>query len=197
MRHRGFDLTLGHSNWTICSLLSWFCCNFFPKVNETQGFLTMGHSNRTISSPLNWFCHEVFRSFCPLSHNNPILYTAEGRKEGAGSQFFLQLASGLKMGKGDCPKLNEILGLSNWTICSPLSWFCCKFFPLFYLLYWGLPILITPEREEGRLKMGKRESPKSEWDTGVSDLGAFKLDHLQPAKLILSQNLSTFFPSRP
>ena len=40
----------------------------------------------------------------------------------------------------------------------------------------------------------KRESPKSEWDTGVSDLGAFKLDHLQPVKLFLFQNISNFLP---
>ena len=38
--------------------------------------------------------------------------------------------------------------------------------------------------------MGKRESSKSERDTGVSVLGAFKLDHLQPVELILSQNFS-------
>ena len=42
--------------------------------------------------------------------------------------------------------------------------------------------------------MGKRESPQSEWDTGVSDPGAFKLDHLQPVKLILFQRMSTFLP---
>ena len=39
--------------------------------------------------------------------------------------------------------------------------------------------------------MGKRESPKN---TGVSDLGAFKLGHLQPVKLIWLQNISTFLP---
>ena len=43
------------------------------------------------------------------------------------------------------------------------------------------------ERKQQRLKMGKRESPNSEWDTGVPDPGAFKLDHLQPVKLFLFQ----------
>ena len=43
-------------------------------------------------------------------------------------------------------------------------------------------------RKEQGLNMGKRESLKSECDTGVSVLGAFKLDHLQPLKLILFQN---------
>ena len=40
--------------------------------------------------------------------------------------------------------------------------------------------------------MRKRDSPKKGWDTGVSVLGAFKLDHLQPVELILSQKMSTF-----
>ena len=42
-----------------------------------------------------------------------------------------------------------------------------------------------------------RELPKSGWHTGVSDLGAFKLDHWQPVELILSRNYSTFLPSLP
>ena len=40
--------------------------------------------------------------------------------------------------------------------------------------------------------MGKRDSHKSEWDTGVSVPGAFKLDHLQPVQLILLPNFPTF-----
>ena len=48
-------------------------------------------------------------------------------------------------------------------------------------------------RESGRaVNHPCRESLKSEWDTGASVLGAFKLDHLQPVKLILFQNVSTF-----
>ena len=62
-------------------------------------------------------------------------------------------------------------------------------------------IFLLPQREEGRKeqgqKIGKQESPKSELDTGVSDLGAFKLDHLQPAKLILFRKCSTFFTQPP
>ena len=42
--------------------------------------------------------------------------------------------------------------------------------------------------------MGKRDSSKSEWDPGVPVLGAFKLDHLQPVKLILFQKISIFLP---
>ena len=72
-------------------------------------------------------------------------------------------------------------GHSNWTICS--------FFYLdlqqeklilfqqisnFLIFILGSPSLITP-----KLRMRKRESPKNGWGTGVSVLGAFKLDHLQ------------------
>ena len=45
------------------------------------------------------------------------------------------------------------------------------------------------------LIMGKRNSLISEWDTGVSVIGAFKVDHLQPVELILFQNISTFLTS--
>ena len=62
----------------------------------------------------------------------------------------------------------------------------------------GRSNFLLPQRKEGRkeqgLKMGERKSPKSEGDTGVSDLGAFKLDHLQPVELILFQTISTFLP---
>ena len=37
--------------------------------------------------------------------------------------------------------------------------------------------------------------PKSEWDTGVSELWAFNLDHFLPVLLILSKHLSIFLPS--
>ena len=46
-------------------------------------------------------------------------------------------------------------------------------------------------------KMIWNKSPKSEWDTGVPVLGAFKLDHLQPVKQILFKNVSTFLPRLP
>ena len=42
--------------------------------------------------------------------------------------------------------------------------------------------------------MGKRDSSKSGCDTGVSDPGAFKLDHLQPVQLILFHEISNFLP---
>ena len=66
-------------------------------------------------------------------------------------------------------------------------------------LYTGSSQFLLPQKEEERkqqgLKMGKRESYKSEWDTGVSDPWAFKLDHLQPVKQILLQKISPFYPA--
>ena len=120
-----------------------------------------------------------------LNTGAPILITPErGRKEAA------------EAGNGERgnhhPKVNGTqgflsLGHSNWTICRLLSWFCSNNFPLSWPLYWGSHF-IFPQREEERkqqrLEMGKRESPKSEWDTWVSVPVAFKLDHLQPVKLI-------------
>ena len=116
---QGF-LTLGHSNWTIFSLLNQFCFKKiptsypasnnkpflytvqrrrkegagaengkgnFPKVNDTKRCMTLGHLNWTIYSLLSRFCHKKLPPFCPASHNNPILYTAEkGREEGAGAE---------------------------------------------------------------------------------------------------------------
>ena len=55
----------------------------------------------------------------------------------------------------------------------------------------GGPIHYYPrERKEGNSRSWKWEkgihhSPKSGWDTWVSVLGAFKLDHFRPSKLIL------------
>ena len=40
--------------------------------------------------------------------------------------------------------------------------------------------------------MRKRVSPKNGRDTGVYELGAFKLDHLQRVILILFQKISNF-----
>ena len=94
------------------------------------------------------------------------------------------------VGKGNSPKMDEIqeflfLGLSNWTICSLLIRFCSKNFPTSTIL--GASISYYPRK--GRMGIGN--SPKMD-DTGVSVLGAFKLDHLQPVNLIMFQNNSNF-----
>ena len=67
-------------------------------------------------------------------------------------------------------------------------------------LFSHIPIInlfLLPLREEVRKergqKIGKRESPKSEWDMWVSDPGAFKLDHLQPVKPFPSPKFSNFY----
>ena len=164
------------------------------KVNETQGFMTLWHSNWTICSLLNWFRSKKFPPFNRAFHNNPIIYTAErGIKEGTGQ----------KMGKGTSSKVNEtrgslILGHSNWTICSLLSWFGSKTFHPFSLASHNNPILYTAER--GRKGQGRQlgEGTLHKWvrHWGPSPC-AFKLDHLQPVKLILFQKKSYFLPSLP
>ena len=152
-------------------------------MHVSQGFLTLGNSNWTICSLLNWFCHIKFPLFYPAPMINHFLLPWRPVAE-----------------KGNHPKVNEtqgflILGHSNWTICSLVIWFCHITFPPFYPAPHNKPFLITPT-EKG-LKMGKRKSPKSEWDTGVSDLGPFKLNHLQPVKLILFQKKSNLFTMPP
>ena len=112
---KGFQY-LGHSNWTVCHLISWFCPKTFPpfypashnkpllitpkrgrrengkvnswKVNETLGFQYLGHSNWTIFSLLSWFCPKNVPLFYPASHNEPFLITPErGRKENGKREF--------------------------------------------------------------------------------------------------------------
>ena len=133
-------------------------------------------------------------------HNGKSNFLLPQRKEERKQQ-------GRKWGKGNHPKVSETqgflnLGHSNWTFCHLLSWFCLKMFPPFYLSYWEVQFLITPERERERgrkeaagQKMGKRELAKSEWDTEVSVLRGFKLDNLKPIKLILSQMFPPFYLS--
>ena len=87
--------------------------------------------------------------------------------------------------RGPCP----------WGIrIGPFAVCLADFFPkkiqFLYLSCWEVQFLITPERER---EDGERESLKSEWDTGVFDIGAFKFDHLQPVKLILFLKFSIFF----
>ena len=85
--------------------------------------------------------------------NSLIPQREEGRKE-----------QGLKMGKGNYPKVNETQGFlnlvySNWNICGLLNWFYFKTFPPFYPASHNKPFLITPKRgrEEGPgAKNGKR-----------------------------------------
>ena len=60
-------------------------------------------------------------------------------------------------------------------------------FTTLLILILGRPIPYYPrERQE----IGKGIQPKREWGTGVSVLGAFRLDHLQPVKLILFKNFT-------
>ena len=87
-------------------------------------------------------------------------------------------------------------GIQTGLFAACLDVFVPKVFHLF-TFHTGRSNSLLPQREEGRkeqgLKMGKRESPRSKWDTGISDLGAFKLDHFQPIKLILFKKMFRLF----
>ena len=126
---QGF-LYLGHSNWTICSLLSRICSINFPpswplywgaqflitperkglemrkrihsKLNVTQGFLYLGHSNWTICSLLSRFCSINFPPSCPLYWGAQFLITPERKR--------------LEMRKGIHSKLKVTLGFCTWDI---------------------------------------------------------------------------------
>ena len=85
-----------------------------------------------------------------------------------------------KMRKGKSPNLSETkvfgcLGHSNWTICSQLHPFCLEFFHNFTFLPQS-PFPLLPRKNE------KKEITQTEWDKGIWEPGAFKLDHLQPIK---------------
>ena len=62
-------------------------------------------------------------------------------------------------------------------------------------LHTGASHFLLPQRKEERkqqgLRMGKGNHPNLN-ETGVSVLGAFKLDNLMPVNLILFEKMSTF-----
>ena len=137
---KGF-LTLGHSNWNICGLLTWFrSANFSP-------FYPASHN----------------KPF-PAIQDFP---TERRKLDGVScvrSPFVLLWYGG----KGNSLKVNETkvfptLGHSNWTIFSLFTGFCSKKFHLFTQPP-IINIFLLPKRCEGRkeqgLKMGKDNSPK-------------------------------------
>ena len=76
----------------------------------------------------------------------------------------------------------QCLGHSNWTICTPLSPSCSGNFQFVSLSYWEA----NSYYPRGLiLREGSFSNSKTEWDRGISVLGAFKLDHLHPFKPIL------------
>ena len=84
----------------------------------------------------------------------------------------------------------QCLEHSNWTICTPLGPFCWNKFSTFSLSYWGANSYYPRGPIMGK---GNSHNPRKEWDSGFSVLSAFKLDHLQPFKPILSRYFYTFF----
>ena len=90
------------------------------------------------------------------------------------------------MGKKNSQEMDErqgsqCLGHSNWTIWSLLSQFCSPIFPICDFYTGECQFLITPEVENE-----KKGFIKNGTNPGISVPGAFKMDHLQPVKQILS-----------
>ena len=168
---QGF-LTLGQSNWTICSLFNSFCSKkfppFFPAPHNEPIFITpeRGRSKgwnwekwtlqkwtRHVSDPwaiqpdhLQPFKLILFQNIytSPIM-NQFLLHQERGREEGAGAEIGKRELSTIEWDTGFLT-----LGQSNWTICSLLNSFCSKIFPPFYPAPHNEPILINPERGRSR-----------------------------------------------
>ena len=158
-------------------------------MNEAQGFLTLGNSNWTICSLLRWFCSKKFPPFCFSYWEVQFLITPErGRKEGASTEY------------GEKGITQKYLGVFELDHLQPVELILFEIFHHFYFILGGLSVsdrrertvpsllngqslllyhyrsnFLLPQREEGMkeqaLKMGKRESPKSEWHRGFWPLG--------------------------
>ena len=173
---QGFQY-LGHSNWTICSRLSWFCPKTFPlpdlytlyprelkmrrrespKSGWHTGVSVSGRSNWTICSLLRWFCGKKFPSLYLSYWGLLFLITAErGRKETAGDEN----------GKmGITQKWMTSKGFSMWSIRTGLFAACwTDFVPKFFHLFSQPPIInqfLLPQRGRSRgWKWEKETLPK-------------------------------------
>ena len=198
---------MGHSNWTICSSLSPFCCRQFSTFSlsywEANSYyprrLIMGKGNSS-NFKIEW--DKVFSvpGAFKLNHLQPIepilfqnifnffTFILEG-------QFLLPQRANRGFSQFPNPNMDETegfqcLGQSNWTICSPLSHFCFQIFPSFSLSYWEANSYYPRGPILGK---GQFLNSKTGWDRGFSVPGAFKLGHLQPIQPILYWIFSTFF----
>ena len=210
---QGF-LYLGHSNWTICSLLRIFGSKMFPPSNslrggveillpqswkwekwvhrimdESQWFLSSGHSNWTFCSLWSGFCSKMFPPSRSVYWRVQFLLPQRRKRE-----------------KGIHQKMDETQGFlslwySNWTICSLLSGFYTGESNSYYvkwILFQNVStllifILVTPILINPELKMRKRDSSKNGWDTWFLYLGHSNWTIAQCAAI--AQPLIIFFSS--
>ena len=142
-------------------------------MDETEGFQCLGGSNWTICSPLSQIHSEHFQTFS-LSYWGPILITPEGQLWEKGNSCNFQYGWDRGVSVPGAFKLDQLQPFKPL-----LFWEISNFFTF---------ILGSQFYYPRGLIMGKGNSPNSRngWDRGVSVPGAFKLDHLQPFKPILS-----------
>ena len=154
-------LYFGHSNWTIWSLLRWFCHPNFPSswslYWEVQFLITPDFQRvemRERDSPKNgWDTGVSVHGAFKLDHLKPVELILSPKFS---SILIFILGSPIpyyprewKWEKGIHPKMDETHGFlysrhSNWTIWRLLSWFCHPNFPSSWSLNWEVQFLITP-----------------------------------------------------
>ena len=101
-----------------------------PNMDEIQGFLCQGHSNFKLDhlQPFKPLLFWKFSNSFTCILGSPFLLPQRANYE----KREILPTSNMDETEGF-----QCLGLSNWTICSPLSPFCSEIFPTFSISYWG------------------------------------------------------------
>ena len=141
----GFEC-LGHSNWTICSLLSQFYSLNFP----TSTSLYWGVQFLLPQTEKGWKWEDGILQLLHLHTGEPNSYYPRERKANNGKLEFSQPEWETGVWVPGALKLDHL---------QPVKPILFPKFSNFYIFILRGPILITPERE--RLKMGSRNSPTS------------------------------------
>ena len=137
-------------------------------MDETRWILYLGHSKWTICYLLSWSCPKNFQSSLALYWGSHFLMPQRGENEKKGFTQKCMRHRGF-----------SAWGSQTWSFAACWADFVPKFFNLSELYTGGSHFLLP-----------QRVSEKNGWDTVDSILGAFKLDHLYPVKLILSKKFS-------
>ena len=162
---------LGHSNWTICSLLSPFCSENFPTFHsyapEPISFIPQENEKMEFSQP-KWGTGVWVPGAFKLDHLQPV------------EPIFFWKFWKVRWH----PMHTYTRAPRDFSSERDKRWFAVR---------------LTVEGHF-RIVRGRKvdsSSYKNVWDTGVYVRLAFKLDHLQPIKTDLTQKFSNFLPIFP